>query len=202
MIKPDVFDPTKEYVFVNTSDVEFRCKYGNPEFSFSANPKYSQEENRRLYEEAFKRDGVREVVVPPGGMYQCKEWLGYHLMKHFVDKEIIRNAEKQFGPLSRNKNEGKPNVQGEDVILNMNSPASRDDLEKGCLKLIKNDEESPIVERIRQEERDKITATIRQEERAKAQQEFAGANQPTISVDSPTGTKKVKTAPKNETTLA
>lgn len=178
MPRPDVFDPTKEYVFINTDTEEFRCKYSNPEFNFTANPKYSTEENRRLYDESYKRDGIREVILPPGGMFQCKEWLGFHLMKHFVDKQIIKQAEARYGSLSRNVNEGKPNVQAEDVILNMNSVASREALEDACLKLIKNDQESPIVEKIRQEERARVTDSIRQEERQKAQQEFAGINQP------------------------
>lgn len=179
MQKPDVFDPVKEYVFVNTSDSEFRCKYGNPEFNFVANPKYSSEENRRLYDEAYKREGVKEIVLAPGGMYQCKEWLGFHLMKHFVDREIIRQAERDYGPLSRNagENKGNANTKADDVILNMNSVASREQFENGCLKLIKTDEESPIVQKIREEERAKVTDSIRQEERAKAQQEFAGINQ-------------------------
>lgn len=161
MIKPDVFDPTKKYVFTNWSDQEFRCKYANPEFSFSANPRYSQERNNELYNEEFQKNGIKEAIVPAGGILECPEWLAFHLCKHFVDREIMKGITKTYGSISQRDNDGKANAGAESEILSMYSQSSRDGLEQLTIKLIAEGEESPLV------------AVIRAEERAKLQQEFA-----------------------------
>lgn len=197
MQKPDVFDPTKKYVFTNWSDEEFRCRYANPEFAFSANPRYSQERNNELYEEAFKKEGIKEAVVPSGKFIEVPEWLAFHLCKHFLDREIMKGIKKDFGSLSQKDNDGKPNSGAEGEILSMHSPSSREALEARTIKLIGEGEESPLVLSIRAEERAKIEqefaalkkedkttpadnlAKAREAKAAKAlavKQEFAGAN--------------------------
>lgn len=161
MKKPDVFDPTKKYVFTNWSEEEFRCRYSNPEFSFSANPRYSQERNNELYEEAFKKHGIKEEVIPAGGFKEVPEWLAFHLCKHFIDRELMKGIKRDFGSLSQKDNDGKANAGAEGEILSMYSPSSREALELRTIKLIGEGEESPLV------------LSIRAEERAKIEQEFA-----------------------------
>lgn len=161
MQKPDVFDPTKKYVFTNWSDEDFRCRYGNPEFSFSANPRYSQERNNELYEELYKKEGVKEMIVPAGKFVEVPEWLAFHLCKHFLDREIMKGILNRFGSIAQKDNDGKANAGAEGEILSMHSPSSREDLEARTIKLIGEGEESPLV------------LSIRAEERAKIEQEFA-----------------------------
>jgi len=169
MQKPDVFDPTKKYVFTNWSDEEFRCRYANPEFAFSANPRYSQERNNELYEEAFKKEGIKEAIVPAGKFIEVPQWLAFHLCKHFLDREIMKGIKKDFGSLSQKDNDGKANSGAEGEILSMHSPSTREALEERTIKLIGEGEESPLVLSIRAEERAKIEqefATLKQEEKA------------------------------------
>jgi hypothetical protein len=169
MQKPDVFDPTKKYVFTNWSDEEFRCRYANPEFAFSANPRYSQERNNELYEEAFKKEGIKEAIVPAGKFIEVPQWLAFHLCKHFLDREIMKGIKKDFGSLSQKDNDGKANSGAVGEILSMHSPSTREALEERTIKLIGEGEESPLVLSIRAEERAKIEqefATLKQEEKA------------------------------------
>jgi hypothetical protein len=161
MIKPDVFDPTKKYVFTNWSEEDFRCRYANPEFAFSANPRYSQERNNELYEEAYKKEGIKEAIVPAGKFIEVPEWLAFHLCKHFLDREIMKGIKRDFGSISQKDNDGKANAGAEGEILSMHSPSSREVLEARTIKLIGEGEESPLV------------LSIRAEERAKIEQEFA-----------------------------
>lgn len=161
MIKPDVFDPTKKYVFTNWSDEEFRCRYANPEFAFSANPRYSQERNNELYEEAYKKEGIKEAVVPAGKFIEVPEWLAFHLCKHFLDREIMKGIKRDYGSISQKDNDGKANAGAEGEILSMHSVGTREALEARTIKLIGEGEESPLV------------VAIRAEERAKIEQEFA-----------------------------
>lgn len=160
MTKPDVFDPTKKYVFTNWSEEDFRCRYANPEFAFSANPRYSQERNNELYEEAYKKEGIKEAVIPAGKFIEVPEWLAFHLCKHFLDREIMKGIKRDFGSLSQKDNDGKANSGAEGEILSMHSPSSREALELRTIKLIGEGEESPLV------------LSIRAEERAKIEQEF------------------------------
>jgi hypothetical protein len=169
MQKPDVFDPTKKYVFTNWSDEEFRCRYANPEFAFSANPRYSQERNNELYEEAYRKEGIKEAIVPAGKFIEVPEWLAFHLCKHFLDREIMKGIKKDFGSISQKDNDGKANAGAEGEILSMHSPSSREVLEQKTIKLIGEGEESPLVLAIRAEERAKIEqefASLKQEEKA------------------------------------
>jgi hypothetical protein len=178
MIKPDVFDPTKKYVFTNWSDEEFRCRYANPEFAFSANPRYSQERNNELYEEAYKKEGIKEAVVPAGKFIEVPEWLAFHLCKHFLDREIMKGIKRDFGSLSQKDNDGKANSGAEGEILSMYSPSSREALEMRTIKLIGEGEESPLVLSIRAEERAKIEkefATLKQEEKTTPAENLAKA---------------------------
>lgn len=170
MQKPDVFDPTKKYVFTNWSDEDFRCRYANPEFAFSANPRYSQERNNELYEEAYKKEGIKEALIPAGKFIEVPEWLAFHLCKHFLDREIMKGIKRDFGSISQKDNDGKANSGAEGEILSMHSPTSREALEQKTIKLIGEGEESPLV------------IAIRAEERAKIEQEFAALKEEAKSI--------------------
>lgn len=182
MQKPDVFDPTKKYVFTNWSEDEFRCRYANPEFAFSANPRYSQERNNELYEEAYKKEGIKEAIVPAGKFIEVPEWLAFHLCKHFLDREIMKGIKRDFGSLSQKDNDGKANSGAEGEILSMHSPSTREALEARTIKLIGEGEESPLV------------LAIRAEERAKIEQEFATLKQDQAPIDNLAKARAAKAA--------
>lgn len=193
MIKPDVFDSTKKYVFTNWSDTPFTQRYANPDFSFSPNPRFSQERNKELYEEAYKKNGIKEITVLPGALVEVQEWLAFLMCKHFVDREFTNDVIRRYGSMRRRDNDGKANEGAEGEMLSMNNPSTRDEFEQRTIKLIKDDEESPVLtslkDQIRAEVRAEMakaaagaapTAPIIEEPkkpgRPKKEVEFAGAN--------------------------
>ncbi len=159
MQKPDIYDPAKRYIFTNWSDEDFSKQYANPDFQFTPNPDFTDKENKRLYNDLYKRDYFKTFFVKKGGMVEVPEWLAFFMVKHFVDREFIKGVVAKYGSLSRGANKGEANDKADSEILNMNSPAVRDELEDRTIKPLNVNEESPIITALREE--------IRQEERAK-----------------------------------
>lgn len=168
MQRPDVFDPTKRYVIKNPFDFEFKYKYANPDFTFAPNPAYSTQENKRLYDELYKKNGYKEIVLQKGEMIEVPEWLAFRLTKHMVDKAYVENVEKMHGPLSRRKrNSNEANEAAEGEILLMSTSGARDELETMVMQPIREGQESPVVTSMREKLRAEIEAEVRADERAK-----------------------------------
>ncbi len=159
MKKPDIYSPSKRYIFTNWSDEDFSQQYANPDFQFNPNPDFTDKENKRLYTEVYKKDYFKTFFVKKGGMVEIPEWLAFFMVKHFVDREFVKSVVAKYGSLSRGANKGEANDKADSEILNMNSPAVRDELEDRTIKPLTANEESPIITQLREE--------IRAEERAK-----------------------------------
>lgn len=193
MQKPDVFDSTKKYIFHNWSETEFRQKYANPEFNFSPNPRFSQERNKELYEDAYAKNGIKEHVVPPGGMIEVPEWLAFLMCKHFVDREFTNDVIKRYGSMRRRDNDGKANEAAEGEMLSLNSSPTRDEFEKLTIKPIKADEESPILTSLKEQIRAEVRAELAKE-RGDSTMTITSTNAATATTVSMTGSP----VPKNK----
>lgn len=192
MKKPDIFDPSKKYVFTNWSTEAWEYKYANPDFQFIPPPNaddYTQKEIKRMWEAAYKKDYYRTIRVPAGGVVEVPEWLAFLMTKHFVDREYVKAVEGKHGSMARSANGGKPNEQAESEMLTMHSSSFRDELEDKTIRLISSTEESPVLaalrEQIRQEERAKLIKkgeteleiqAIEAKPTIKKEEEFAGLN--------------------------
>ncbi len=172
MKRPDIYDPSKRYIFTNWSDADFSMKYANPDFQFNPNPDFTDKENKRLYNDVYKRDYFKTFFVKAGGMVEVPEWLAFFMSKHFVDREFVKGVVAKYGSMSRSANKGEANDKADSELLNMNSPAVRDELEERTIRPLDTTQESPIIaalrEEIRQEERAKLIALGTAELEAKA----------------------------------
>lgn len=193
MKKPDIFDPSKKYVFTNWSDSEFEFKYANPEFKFipPANADdYTQKEIKRMWEAEYKKSYFKTVKVPAGGLLEVPEWLAFLLCKHFVDREYVKAVEGKHGSLSRSKNGGKANEQADSELLTMSNSSYRDELEEKTIRPIEMNEESPVIAALREQ--------IRKEERAKLERKATA--ELTVHATETVQTQPVEVATQNTTT--